>query len=101
MEWEDKVKLVQLGNQIYTTPHDKVKFYDYTIENMNRFDDQSWDMYFNIVDIIPSEMEEDIEYWKRVYPLVKKVDVNSKSFNTRTTMRIAMVQSICENELKL
>lgn len=101
MDWEKKVQMVQLGNANTDSPEAMKAFQDYTLEHMKEFDGQAWDMYANLVFINPDDMKKDVEYWTKVYELLKDVDCNDEKFGFRTGMRIAMIQTICEDELKL
>jgi len=101
MEWNDKVKMVQLGNQKDTSQEAKNEFQKFVLENVNSFDGQAWDMFCNLVDLIIDEMKKDIEFWKQVYAKIKDIDCNDEKFGFRSGMRIAMIQTICEDELLL
>lgn len=97
MQWDDKVKMIQLGNSMN---QDTTEFEKFVIGHVDEFDDQAWNMFCNIVSIIPSEMQKDIEFWRIMWPYISKVDCNSESFGFRTGMRLAMIQTICEDTLK-
>ena len=99
MEWNNKVKMVQLGNQIHSSEEEKNEFQKFVLENVDSFDGQAWDMFCNLVDLIIDEMKEDIEFWKQVYTKIKDVDYNDEKFGLRSGMRIAMIQTICEDKL--
>ena len=99
MEWENKTKMVQLGNQIYNSVEAKKEFQKFVLENIDSFDFQSWDMFCNLVDLIVDEMKKDIEFWEIVYQKIKNVNCNDEKFGFRSGLRIAMIQTICEDEL--
>lgn len=101
MEWENKAKMVQLGNQRHNSDEAKKEFQNFVLENVNSFDGQAWDMFCNLVDLIVDEMKKDLEFWKQVYAKIKYVDCNDEKFGLRSGMRIAMIQTICEDELSL
>ena len=101
MEWENKTKMVQLGNQRYNSDEAKKEFQNFVLENVNSFDGQAWDMFCNLVDLIVDEMKNDLDFWKQVYAKIKDVDCNDEKFGFRSGMRIAMIQTICEDELSL
>ena len=101
MEWENKTKMVQLGNQRHNSDEAKKEFQEFVLKNIDSFDGQSWDMFCNLVDLIIDEMKKDIEFWKQVYSKIKDVDCNDEKFGLRSGMRIAMIQTICEDELSL
>lgn len=94
--WEQKVEMCQLGNKIDDSDADKKAFEDFVLKHIDSFDGQAWDMFCNIVSIIPSEMELDIIFWEKVYAKFKDVDCNDEKFGLRTGMRVAMIQTVCE-----
>lgn len=101
MERENKIKMVQLGNQIYNSNEAKKEFQNFVLENVNSFDVQDWDMFSNLVNLIVDEMEKDLEFWKKVYAKIKDVDCNNEKFGLRSGMRIALIQTICKDEFSL
>jgi len=101
MEWDNKVKLVQLGNQRHNSKETKIQFQKFVLDNLDSFDGQAWDMFCNLVDLIIDEMKKETEFWKQVYSKIKDVDCNDEKFGLRSGMRIAMIQTICEDELSL
>lgn len=99
MEWEDKSKMVQLGNAITDSDATtKEAFHNYVLEHISGFDSQAWDMFCNIVQIIPKEMKKDVDFWSKLYPHIKELDENNPEFNFRTSMRLSLIQSTCEIE---
>lgn len=100
MEWEDKGKMVQLGNAMNNSIGAKIDFHKFCIDHIPKFDGQSWDMFCNIIQIIPEQMQEDIEFWKKVWPHLKGIYCNDEKFGLRSGMRIAMIQTVCEETLK-
>lgn len=101
MEWEDKVKLVQLGNQNDGSPEKKKEFQDYVLENVVSFDDQAWSMFSLSTTIITDEIKEDLQYWAAIHPYLKKVNLDSPVFGMADSMRLSMLQVICKDELGL
>lgn len=93
MEWEKKVEMVKLQN-------DQDGLLDFAVENHKEFDGQAWDMFANCAEIIVSEFQTRKEQWEKIWPELKKVDCNDEAFGFRTGMRVAMMQTICEEELK-
>ena len=84
MEWENKAKMVQLGNQRHNSDEAKKEFQNFVLENVNSFDGQAWDMFCNLVDLIVDEMKKDLEFWKQVYAKIKCVDCNDEKFGFRS-----------------
>lgn len=101
MEWENKVKMIQLGNKKNNSEESKNEFQNFVLENIKSFDDQAWDMFSNLVDIILIEMKQDLIFWTKVYQELKSVDCSEEKFGFRSGMRIAMIQTVCEDELLL
>lgn len=101
MEWENKVKMIHLGNQRHNSEEEKNEFQKFVLANIKDFDSQAWDMFANLVDLIIDEMKKDIEFWKQVYASIKHIDCNDKNFSFRSGFRIATMQAICEKELLL
>lgn len=101
MEWEIKVKMVQLGNQRHESDEAKKEFQNFVLENIESFNFQAWDMFCELTDLIVDEMKTDIDYWRQIYQYIKDVDCNDENFGFRTSMRIAMIQELCKSELLL
>ncbi|MFA5366697.1 MAG: hypothetical protein WC333_02335 [Dehalococcoidia bacterium] len=101
MEWEDKVKLVQLGNQRHESPEAKKEFQEYVITNVQNFDAQAWSMFSELTDIFPDEMKQDVEYWKTIHPHVKKAADCDDRFGLRAAMRIELILIVCKKDLNL
>ena len=99
MEWDNKVKMIQLGNKRHTNQESKVEFQKFVLDNIDSFDGQAWDMFCNIVDLVIDDMKNDLEFWKQVYTKIKNVDCKDEKFGFRSSMRIAAIQTICEDEL--
>lgn len=98
MNWEDKVKMVEFGNRIYDSKEDRIAFQMFVLAHVDEFDGQAWDMFSNIISISIDEMKEDVDFWKTIY---KHVDCNAHDYGLRSAMRLAMIETICEDELNL
>jgi hypothetical protein len=101
MEWENKVKMVQLGNNREKSKESKKEFQKFVLDNISDFDEQAWDMFCNLTTIIPDEMRSDMTFWEGVYSKIKNIDCNAEKFGFRSGLRISMIQTVCENELNL
>lgn len=99
MEWEDKVKLIQLGNKNSNSKEDRVEFQNHVLEHINAFDIQAWSMFGLSTSIMVDEMKEDIDYWSKIHPLLKDVDLGSQGLGMSDSMRLSMLQVICKDEL--
>ena len=101
IEWENKVKMVQLGNKRNESDDEKKEFQNFVLINISDFDEQAWDMFCNLVDIIPDEMKSDMIFWEGVYSKIKNIDFTDEKLGFRSRLRISMIQNVCEEELKI
>lgn len=99
MEWNKKVQMIQLGNQRDDSDEINNEFQKFVLDNVDLFDAQAWEMFSNLVDLVPDLMRFDLEFWKQVYARIKNVDCDDERFGFRAGMRIALIQTICEDEL--
>lgn len=90
MEWNKKVEMIKLSNS------DDAEFKKFIMENISNFDNQAWDMFISITKIIESEIRESLEYWKEIFPYIKKLDCNNPAFGMRVAMRISLLKSTLE-----
>jgi hypothetical protein len=98
MEWHNKVKMVELGNRKNYSEQEKQEFHKFVLENVDSFDNQSWDMFLCTIGLIIGEMRKDIDFWKQIYEKVKNMDCSG--FDFRSGMRLSMIKTIFEtNEL--
>jgi hypothetical protein len=101
MEWEDKGKMIALGNKQSESDESKKEYQDFILSQVDNFDGQAWDMFSQITHIDPVEMKNDVKFWEQVYFRMKNVDCNDQKFGLRSGFRIAIIQTICEDELLL
>lgn len=101
MEWDLKTKMIQLGNIHTESTASKEEYQKFVLEHITEFDMQAWDMFVELTHINIEAMEGDYGFWEKVYPYLKDIDCNDSKFGWRAGMRIAMIQTICEDELKL
>ena len=94
MEWEKKTEMVKLGNNSVNR-ESREKFLKYVVENIVSFDDQAWDMFFNLISLVPDEMNSDKEYHEEISKHTR--GLQTESF--RTAMRMALYEEICQNDL--
>lgn len=100
MDWNNKVKLVQLGNRIKNTEEDRKIFYLFVIEHVNDFDDQAWDMFANQINISVPQMEHDKWFWKQIIDKILLVNPEQSShFTTRGAIRILSLQALLQEQL--
>lgn len=101
MEWENKLKMVLLGNKRHESAECKKDFQQFVLDNIESFDSQCWDMFSNLVDLDLEEMKQDIYFWSNIYQKIKNIDSSDESFGFRSGMRISLIQCICEEKLLL
>ena len=100
ISWEDKIAMVQLGNKMNgSTPEAKAEFHQFVLSKINDFDGQAWDMFCNIVNIVPDEMKEDKLFWQTVYKEIGKVNCGKAGFGFRSGIRIELIKMVCEDDL--
>lgn len=98
MEWCDKVKLIQLGN-IAKNTGDKTEFHGFILDHIGNFDNQAFEMLFQLIELIPQDMKKDIEFYKKLYPITCKIDMNK--YDIISSMRLALLNTICEEEFNI
>lgn len=101
MEWENKTEMTKLGNVHTKNEENRKKFQDFVLEHIDTFDNQAWDMFSQLTFINPDEMVTDVDFWAQVYARIKDVDCNVATFGFSSGMRIALIQTICEDVLLL
>lgn len=99
MDWLEKVKLVTLGNDIDDSEESKTNFKKQVLEQLNNFDNQAWDMFITVISINRDEIKADANFWKQIYSKSKELDLSCENFGFRAAMRIAMIQTVCEEVL--
>lgn len=99
MEWSDKQKLVSLSHMMHVGAKEKEDFHSFCLEKMPDFDTDTWIIFLETIQLIPEKMKEDIKFWRYAWKYVK--DIECSEINLRSMIRITLMQSICEDELKL
>jgi len=98
MEWENKIKMIQLG-EIARNTGNRIEFNDFVLEHIESFDNQAFNMLFQLIDLIPGEMKKDMEFYKKLYPITSKIDIDK--FDLISTMRLTLLNTICEDEFDI
>jgi hypothetical protein len=98
MDWDKKVEMVQLGNKARNSD-DKTEFNKFVLDNIHDFDVQAFDMFLNLIELIPTEMTKNIEFYKEIYSVLWSIDTNRMSF--RADMRRHLLLTICEEEFNM
>lgn len=104
MEWEDKTRMVKLGNAMYndTTPDpEKVKaFQDFVSGKVKDFDAQAMDMFITIIELIPDDIKKYIEFYRLIYDKLQEMLKNPDiTFGLRSAMRLAMLETLVEETI--
>lgn len=99
MNWDKKVEMIKLGNNSHSCIECRMEFQKYVLEHMYNFDNQAWDMFLNIVELIPDEMKKDVEFYTSIIPVVKLIDESKIDF--RSGLRLGLLIAICEEQLKI
>jgi hypothetical protein len=95
MDWELKKQMAELADK------NKEEFQRFVLEHINDFDTQAWGIFIESISIIPDEMKEDIDFWDVVNIAINKSEETIREGDIRTLIRVAIIQSICEDELGL
>ncbi len=92
MEWNKKTELCRLANNLNDNPETHKNFLEYAIKNLSEFDEQSWDMFFNGIEL--NAVENHMDLCKEIQNKSK----NLKFDNFRTAMRAQLFQDIIEGK---
>lgn len=66
MDWDKKVKMIELSNS-----GDIEGFNAYVLEHISGFDTQDWDMFAHAVTVDPEQIKADSAFWDQVLPPMK------------------------------
>ena len=94
MEWEEKIELVKKSNGA-NTPNKREDFLKWVIERIDQMDFQSWDMFFNGIELIDTLITEQKELHKIIYENTRKLQTESM----RCALRMSYYDSLVENSL--
>lgn len=96
MEWDAKVKLVELGNKIQESSESRDQFEVYVLEQIESFDVQAIHMYLNIISLTKDDILKSIEFHRQVVGYIGKA--KDKSLPLRESIRLELYQMLIENE---
>lgn len=104
MEWEDKTKMVKLGNAMNSdaTPDpEKVKtFQEFVTSKLKEFDAQAMDMFITIIELIPDVIKKEIDFYLPVYDKLQEMVKNPEvKFSLRSSFRFAFFEGIIEEAI--
>jgi len=97
MDWKKKQRMAELGHN----SNSKKEFFEFCLNNVENFDDQDWMIFADLVFIVPSDMIKDIEFWKEMYPFMKKYDFGKDEIAFRSYVRLKLIVSNCEDKLNI
>ena len=100
MEWDDKVKMIQLSNIAKSnncTEAQTKEFNTFILDRINEFDDQAWNMFFHIIELTVDNMLKNLSFYNEIYQFTKELTISDFA----SSMRLDVFKSICANELNL
>lgn len=101
MKWENKVKMSELADKRKDSAEDNNKFYNYILKHIDNFDNQTWHIFTELIEIIPETFTKNYDFWKIIYPKIKEIGNKSDEFDMRAMLRLSLIESMCEEELNL
>lgn len=93
ISWEEKVELIQLLNQ--ATEGTKIErdiLHSYILEKIELFDNQAYDMLANGLQIVESQINEDISFHVKLSEYIYNIDLDELSL--RAAIRFEFIKSI-------
>lgn len=103
MDWEDKIILVDLGNQAHSSDEDLKKYHEYVLSKIDEFDGQAIDMFIQNTSLIPNDINENKEFYQTVYnkiiELIKNLD-DIERLTLRCSLRLEYLNLILKGEMK-
>lgn len=92
MSWETKTEMIKASNS-----GDFNTFKDVVIANLNGFDGQAWDMFFNCIELIEANMIKHEQFYRLIQEATKRDEaiINTDS-SFRCVMRLCLFQTIME-----
>lgn len=103
MEWEEKVELIQLGNQAHDSYTNKKKYHDYVLSVIDNFDGQTIDMFIQNTSLIPDEINDSREFYQTVYYKITRIIDNLddvERLTLRCDLRLSYLELILNGEMK-
>jgi hypothetical protein len=94
MEWEKKTEMIKLSNNI-SDSISRTEFVKYVVDNLNDFDNQSWDMFFTSV-----ELDDSIYENYKLHKMIYKKSKGQQTDSYMTAMRMALYEEILKNRKK-
>jgi hypothetical protein len=95
MDWEKKTEMIRLHNT-EENPH---IWQNYARLYVDEFDAQAWDMFINLVSLVPDDMRKSKEFYAFMYEKLHEHKINEIELSFRSALRFSMLEAICEEEL--
>ena len=96
MEWEKKAEMVGLHNEAVLGHVDSFAAILYASQHVSEFDNQAWDMFSEVVELIPDKIKENIETHKKIYEKLKEYEIQLGVHGFRSAMRLQMYKDMLE-----
>lgn len=80
MNWDEKIKMVQLGNVANESQEKMKDFYDYIYKNLPSFDSQAYEMLMTLLTLTEENVSSNLEFFCEIYKELKKFFINNKEF---------------------
>jgi len=78
----NRTKLSEINNR------NDPDFQKIVLENLDHFDSHDFGMFFNLIRLIPRELEKDMWFYQRVYEKTKELDCDTLSLMTSTRVYV-------------
>lgn len=93
MDWGIKTEMVRLGNEADSEDATE-KFYGFVSSHIASFDGQAWCMFAELVSL---DTIKHTDFWRSVYSRLKNIVIADIDGGLRSKMRLAIMQSICDD----
>lgn len=77
------------------------KYRKFCVNHAHEFDYDDWSLFAVSHYIIPDEMHDVGKYWARIYPYIKKLDMNTDLLSDTTKERLEKIVFVCEKLLNI
>jgi len=94
-------QMTEFSGEMMKDPGTKKQFHQWIIDNINEFDELSWDMFVEIIELDVDGMKSDIEFWRKIWPAIREIQYNSSGFGIGYNDKIISIQKICRDDLGL
>lgn len=98
MDWEDKTKLVELGNQ-KLQHHDE--FREFVMKHIEHFDNQAWSMFCNLINVTQIDIKQYDKFWSKIYNELQKSSLNTNFLSLRDQLRLQVISDTIKKQLNV